>query len=263
MAASPSLETALEALRARGLELRRGGEPVPASHARPAIPTGHAALDAALGTGGWPRGALASLDAPPGSGVTSLALSTLAAAQAAGGLVAWLDTEGVFDPATAQRAGIDLAWLLVGRPADADEAVELAAWLTRGGLLDALVLDLGAAVPSRGTLDRLGALLGRGAGVGLLLAPGAAGVATRAATVRVTLERIAWLAVGRDLVGQRVTATVTRQRWALAGASAQLDLWFAEGRRIDQQLMSAAAPAEATGDLDREPRLPALGALSA
>ncbi|MGH2358381.1 MAG: hypothetical protein ACRDGJ_10275, partial [Candidatus Limnocylindria bacterium] len=173
LAVSPSLETALEALRARGLELRRGSEPTPpsrTSHARPAIPTGHAALDVALGTGGWPRGALASLDAPPGSGATSLALSTLAAAQAAGGLVAWLDLEGVFDPAAAQRADLDLAWLLVARPADPDEAVELAAWLARGGLLDAFVLDLGATSPSRGALDRLGALLARAGGVGLLLA---------------------------------------------------------------------------------------------
>jgi len=261
VAASPSLESALEALRARGLELRRGSEPVPpshASHARPAIPTGHAALDVALGTGGWPRGALASLDASPGSGATSLALSSLAACQASGGLVAWLDLDGVFDPATAQRAGVDLAWLLVARPADADEAVELAAWLARGGLLDAFVLDLGAASPSRAALDRLGALLTRAGGVGLLLAPRAA---TATASVRVTLERLAWLAVGRDLVGQRVTATVTRQRWALAGAGAQLDLWFAEGRRIDPQLVSAAVPAEASVDPDH--RLPALGVLSA
>ncbi|MGH9226543.1 MAG: hypothetical protein ACRD2W_22780 [Acidimicrobiales bacterium] len=47
------------------------------------------------------------------------------------------------------------------------------------------------------------------------------------------LERRAWLAVGRDLVGQRVQARVERTRGALAGADAQLDLWFAEGRRTD------------------------------
>src|ERR687895_1302058 len=156
-AASPSLDTALEALRARGLELRRGSEPAPPSHARPdPIPSGHAALDAALGIGGWPRGALAFLDAPPGSGATTLALGSLAACQATGGLVAWLDTDGVFDPATAAQAGIDLSWLLVTRPRDADEAGELAPRLGRGGLIEDFVLDIGTARASRRAIDRLG-----------------------------------------------------------------------------------------------------------
>ena len=56
--------------------------------ARPALPTGQPDLDRALGTGGWPRGALALIDAPTGSGATSLALASLAACQASGGLVA-------------------------------------------------------------------------------------------------------------------------------------------------------------------------------
>jgi hypothetical protein len=260
VAASPSLETALEALRARGLELRRGSEPAPPSHARPdPMPSGHAALDAALGTGGWPRGALAFLDAPPGSGATTLALGSLAACQATGGLVAWLDLEGVFDPATASRAGIDLSWLLVARPRDADEAVELAAWLARGGLIEAFVLDLGTAAVSRRALDRLGALLARAGGVGLLLAPAAAAVG---AGVRVALERIAWLAVGRDLIGQRVAATVARHRWALAGGTAELDLWFAEGRRIDPALVRGARPVPVL-PAEHEDERPALRVVSA
>jgi hypothetical protein len=43
-------------------------------------------------------------------------------------------------------------------------------------------------------------------------------------------------------VGQRVEATVTRQRWALAGGRAELDLFFAEGRRVDALLPDVAAP---------------------
>src|SRR5688572_7508356 len=99
--ASPSLAKALESLRARGLDLRRGGEPEPLEASRPAVPSGHIRLDSALGTGGWPRGALAVLDAPVGGGATTLALSSVAAAQAAGGLTAWLDLDGTFDPAVA------------------------------------------------------------------------------------------------------------------------------------------------------------------
>ena len=80
VALSSSLETALERLHARGMGLRRASEAPGPERARPSVPTGHAALDAALGNGGWPRGALAALDATPGSGATTLALGTLAAA---------------------------------------------------------------------------------------------------------------------------------------------------------------------------------------
>lgn len=240
-----ALAVALETLRTRGLALRRGSDPEPMpERVRPSVPTGHAALDAALGTGGWPRGALALLDAPRGTGATSLVLGTLAAAQEAGGLAAWLDLDGTLDPAAAADAGVDLEWLLIGRPHDAAEAIDLAAWLARSGLLDVLVLDLGErAVPDRRALDRLASLLARSAAsVALVLAPGGRTVAGAVAGVRVALYRSAWLAVGRDLVGQRVTATVERHRWALAGGSAELDLWFTEGRRIGGLLSAAAEP---------------------
>ena len=249
IAASPSLANALESLRARGLDLRRGSEPEPLETSRPPIPSGHADLDTALaggrrGIGGWPRGALALLDAPAGGGATTLALSSVAAAQAAGGLAAWLDVDGTFDPAVAACGGVGLDWLLVGRPADPAEAIELAAWLGRSGLIDALVLDLGErGVPERRSLDRLGSLLARSASTAaLVVAPAGRVVAGAVAGVRVGLYRSAWLAVGRDLVGQRVRAVVERHRWTLAGGSAELDLWFGEGRRIDPLLAVTAEP---------------------
>jgi len=243
-AAGPSLATALETLRARGLALRRGSEAASPEPLRPSVSTGHASLDAALGTGGWPRGALALLDAPAGSGATSLALGTLAAAQAAGGLTAWLDLDGTLDPAVAARRGVSLEWLLVARPRDAAEAIDLAAWLGRSGLIDALVLDLGErAGPDRRALDRLGSLLARTRTTSaLVLAPAGRAVAGAVAGVRVALHRTAWLAVGRDFVGQRVHATVERHHWALAGGSARLDLWFGEGLRIDPLAAALARP---------------------
>ena len=208
------------------------------------VPTGQPGLDAALRSGGWPRGALALLDAPAGGGTTSLALGSLAACQASGGLVAWLDPFGRFDAATAARLGVSLEWMLVVRPTDPAEAVELAGWLARTRLIDLLVLDLADAQPPRG-LDRLADLLLRAGGTCLLLA-GSRGreAAGRVVGVRVALHRLAWLAVGQDLVGQRVEATVTRHRWALAGGRAELDLWFGEGRRIDPLLRSLASPRE-------------------
>jgi hypothetical protein len=252
VAISPSLETALETLRARGLGLRRASEAPAPERARPSVPTGHAALDAALGNGGWPRGALAALDAIPGSGATTLALGTVAATQAAGGLAAWIDLPATFDPAVAGGLGVDLGWLLVVRPVDVGEAIELAGWLARGGLIDAFIIDLGGAVAPRAALDRLAKLMARGSGVGLII-----GGMQATASVRVGLDRQAWLAVGRDLVGQRVAATVTRHRWGLAGAHAELDLWFGEGRHIDPLLVAAAEPRPV---VEARPALQVIGA---
>ncbi|MEP7081687.1 MAG: hypothetical protein ABI841_01785 [Chloroflexota bacterium] len=241
---SPSLATALEALRARGLQMRRGSEAPALDHARPSVSTGHSTLDAALGTGGWPRGALTLLDGPAGSGGTTLALGTLAACQEAGGLTAWLDLDGTFDPAVAARVGVSFDWLLVARPRDPAEAIDLAAWLARSGLIDALVLDLGRrAAPDRRALDRFGSLVARSATtVALLLAPAGRAIAGTVAGVRVALRRTAWLAVGSDVIGQRVHASVERHRWSLAGGIAELDLWFGEGRRIDPLLPALAEP---------------------
>lgn len=226
----------LAALRDHGL--RQGVDPGPMP-SRPALPTGHPALDAALGTGGWPRGALALIDAPAGAGATTLALGSLAAAQAAGGVVAYLDPGRSLDPATAARLGVDLAWLLVVRPADAGEAVEMAAWLVRDGRIDALVLDLAGLPPHPRGLDRLAGLLVRSGSLALLLANGSA---RAGGDVRVALRRRAWLTVGSDPVGQRVEASVERNRWALAGGRAELDLFFGEGRRVDAQLRAMARP---------------------
>ncbi|HLY35636.1 MAG TPA: hypothetical protein VKU35_02895 [Candidatus Limnocylindria bacterium] len=266
----------LEGLRAKGVRLGVGpmaGEAPAASSPsnRGAISTGFTALDDALGTGGWPRGALALLDAPRGAGATSLAIRSLATAQAAGGIGAWIDAAGCLDPATLARMGVGLEWLLVVRPASVGEAVELAGWLSRSGLVDAMALDLGeGAELSVGSgalvaaLDRLAKLLVRGRSVALLLTPERLrAVAGRVAGVRLSLEREAWLAVGRDLVGQRVRATVDRHRWALAGATTTLDLWFAEGRRIDPMLPPLAVPEPIEPTAPALEERPALRVLSA
>src|SRR5947207_2422401 len=144
---------------------------------RGALPTGFSALDGALRIGGWPRGSLALLDAPRGVGATSLAIGSLAAAQQAGGIVAWIDAAGCLDPTTAERLGIQLEWLLVVTPSSVLEAIDLTGWLARSGLVDAMALDLGESPELAGNglvagLDRLGKLLVRGRSVALLLAGG-------------------------------------------------------------------------------------------
>ena len=54
---------------------------------------------------------------------------------------------------------------------------------------------------------------------------------------------------------------MTRHRWALAGGTAELDLHFGEGRRIDPLLPALAVPQPREADQPEE--LPALTVLSA
>src|SRR5690348_14700653 len=57
------------------------------------IPTGAISLDIALGLGGLPRGRVVEIYGPESSGKTTVALHAVANAQAAGGIVAFIDAE--------------------------------------------------------------------------------------------------------------------------------------------------------------------------
>ena len=77
-------------------------------------PTGHAALDALLPQGGWPRRALTELLLPAdGVGELSLLLPTLARMTRAGGIVALVAPPYIPYAPAWQDAGVDLAWLEV------------------------------------------------------------------------------------------------------------------------------------------------------
>src|ERR671913_556290 len=121
MSAEPALGSALARLESRwgsaavrvgvGVADEEDSAPVPGDDV---VPTGFARLDALLGPGGLPRGAI----------------------------VAFLDLCRIFDPLEAQARGVDLRWLLICRPHDIDEGWALAAALVSGRQVDLLVIDL-------------------------------------------------------------------------------------------------------------------------
>jgi hypothetical protein len=105
------------------------------------IPTGFAALDRALPNGGIPRGALTELVGAPTTGVSTLALSIVAQAQAQGDRACYLDLGGTFAAECAAHCGVQLASLLLARPATAKEAVEIIATLIARHAVGVLVVD--------------------------------------------------------------------------------------------------------------------------
>jgi recombination protein RecA len=289
---SQNVETALATLRERwgGAAPRWGGEVVGALAVAPrpsddqgylpgvpgdlpatsdrAIPTGFRALDSILGLGGLPRAATTSLHGEGTSGKTTLALQAVAQAQAAGGIVAYLDLAGSLDPVEAVARGVQLDWLVVLTPDSLDEALAMAAMLLQDRTVDLLLLDLQTRSLGPGTeasklaerFDRLAALARRAGVQMIVLEPPSlpralAGVLAQVAALRLELSRRAWIRLGRDVVGQRIEVRVARDRFGPPGRAAELRILYAEGGLRDACL--------ARGELLREGasgRLRAVGA---
>jgi hypothetical protein len=103
-------------------DIRRGG--ALGAESRPAVPSGHAALDAVLPGGGWPAGALTEL-LPRHAGIGELRLlgGALAALARRGCGLAWIAPPFLpYAPALA-AAGIDLARVLVVKTRSAQETL--------------------------------------------------------------------------------------------------------------------------------------------
>ena len=119
--------------------LRRFGQPV--DQAIAVIPTGVADLDIALGIGGIPRGRITEFLGMPTSGMSTLVLSLLARAQAHGDVAAYMDLSRTFDPEYAVSVGINLAELLLVRPPNAADALELIHALVASSGVGVLIVD--------------------------------------------------------------------------------------------------------------------------
>src|SRR5690606_127530 len=117
------------------------------------IPTGSIALDVALGLGGLPRGRVVEIYGPESSGKTTVALHAVASAQAAGGIVAFIDAEHALDPEYAKNLGVDTDALLVSQPDSGEQALEIADMLIRSGALDLIVIDSVAALVPRAEIE--------------------------------------------------------------------------------------------------------------
>jgi recombination protein RecA len=117
------------------------------------ISTGSLGLDIALGIGGLPRGRVVEVYGPESSGKTTLALHAVAAAQAAGGVAAFIDAEHALDPIYARKLGVDVDNLIVSQPDTGEQALEITDTLVRSNAVDILVIDSVAALVPRAEIE--------------------------------------------------------------------------------------------------------------
>jgi recombination protein RecA len=242
-----TLEQVIATIQRRwGMRALRWFGNVATAPAVPVVATGFAAIDAALGIGGVPRGRITELLGSPTSGMTTIALTFLARAQEKGDLAGYVDLSRTFDAEYAAHIGVDLGSLLLVRPSSAADALEIIQALIASGGVGVLVVDalgLLQSVPhDAALLEQALRVLPRPlaaspcALVALTTLPDAPEMAhslaftgsllAHAASIRLHIVREAWLPAEHGPPGCHARISVLKHRLAPAKGDAQVLIRF-------------------------------------
>lgn len=111
-----------------------------------AISTGSMLLDIATGIGGIPRGRVVEIYGKESAGKSTLSIHLMAEAMRAGGSAAYIDAEHAMDPVYAANCGLDVERLLISQPDYGEQALNIVDRIVTSSSVDVVVVDSVAAL---------------------------------------------------------------------------------------------------------------------
>ena len=242
------------------------------------IPSGSIALDMILGIGGYPKGRIIEIYGPESSGKTTFALHAIAEAQKLGGRVAFIDAENSLDPQYAQKLGVNIDELLLSQPDNGEQALEICEALVRSGAISVIVIDSVAALVPQAEIEgemgdshvglqarlmsqalrKLAGVINKTNTVAIFInqlrekvgvmfgnpevTPGGRALKFYS-SIRLEIRRAEAIKLGNDIVGNKTTIKVVKNKMAPPFKSCTVDIMYGEGVSHEGELVDLASEA--------------------